>query len=113
MLSRYVTDYLQSKFFFVEALALFKVLNINTGLLYFGEGHTQRDFFSVLYSSHKSFTISFADCICLTAAETCPISSSPSSRSPSNIPFFARPRPNTSINSSREAPRVSASCTCL
>ena len=42
---------------------------------------------------------------------TCPISSSPSSRSPSKMPFFALPKPSISFISSAEAPLFSASST--
>lgn len=45
------------------------------------------------------------------SAAICPISSSPSSRSPSKIPRFGRPRPIRADNSSASAPRDSASST--
>ena len=43
------------------------------------------------------------------SAAICPISSSPSSRSPSKIPRFGRPRPTSASSSSAVAPRLSAS----
>ena len=45
------------------------------------------------------------------SAAICPISSSPSSRSPSKIPRFGRPRPISASSSSAVAPRLSASST--
>ena len=70
-------------------------------------------FNAALKSSTSSFITSSTVCnLCMHDA-TCPISSSPSNKSPSKIPFLARPFPNKVRSSSVVAPRLSASSTCL
>ena len=63
------------------------------------------------YSATRRRRISPAGGRSSMSAAICPISSSPSSRSPSKIPRFGRPRPIRADNSSASAPRDSASST--
>ena len=66
-----------------------------------------------LKSRINSFITSSTDNSSQNKDATCPISNSPSFRSPSKIPFLARPLPNNSRNSSTDAPRASASSTAV
>ena len=70
---------------------------------------------ALLLSSTNSCMTDATDCTPFpcSKADTCPISSSPSSKSPSKIPRLARPRPKRIRSSSSEAPTASAASTAL
>src|SRR5262245_35854667 len=88
----------------IKVFRLVEIMNIQASFFYFNDVHAHSIFFEARYWFQMSSTISLADWIFPMAADTCPISNSPSSRSPSNIPLLARRLPSSCCNASGDAP---------